>query len=259
VALSGVGGLALLEIESGLMARALERLSGSEPETPAAIASSALEQSLLALSALIAIDACRSASIDRLVPRLVLGGDPAPGSLAVALQIEVGAERGRGLLLVPPAAVVALGSGEGQSSAAARLAIPASLRRGTVSLAFDELSALASGDVVLLDPEPSGSALVFPGGLTAVGGEASGRFQVEEIRMTETQAAYPLTLSVEIARVVVTLGELSRLAPGAVLALDARKDGAVVLRAGERAVARGQLVDVEGALGVRIAELGALP
>ncbi len=56
-----------------------------------------------------------------------------------------------------------------------------------------------------------------------------------------------------------TLGDLARLEPGGALALGVAKDGAVVLRAGERCVARGQLVDIDGALGVRVAQIGERP
>jgi len=113
--------------------------------------------------------------------------------------------------------------------------------------------------VLLLDERDSGEELALPGGLTLRGQLDGSLFHVQEIAMTETQASYPLTLAVEVARVTVTFGELARLERGAVLALDARRDGAVVLRAGDRALARGELVEVDGGLGVRIVELEGQP
>ena len=124
--------------------------------------------------------------------------------------------------------------------------------------AAQDLAALAVGDVLLLDEGAARQQLVVPGGLEVAGRAEGDLFHVEELNMTETQASYPLTVSVEVARVTVTFGELARLEPGSVLPLDIRRDGAVVLRAGERAIARGQLVDVEGALGIRVLELGDL-
>jgi type III secretion protein Q len=261
--LGGIGGTAALEIETGLLARALDRLATRSPRTPAALAASELEQALLALLTLVAIDAATvSPRVDALLPRVAVDGDEAPAEgLAIALDFTVGEDRGRGQLVLPTAALARLGTGTAPepTAAASGVAFDASLRRGTASLALAELAALAPGDVVLVDDGPPRTELVLPGGLALRGSDRDSLFRIEEIRMTEAQAAYPLTLSVEIGRVTVTLGELARLEPGAALPLDARKDGAVVLRAGERAIARGQLVDIEGALGVRIAQVGDLP
>jgi len=66
-------------------------------------------------------------------------------------------------------------------------------------------------------------------------------------------------VTVELARVSLTLGDLSGLEPGGSLPLHAPRDGRVVLRLGDRAVARGQLVEIDGALGVRLDALEALP
>ncbi len=74
--------------------------------------------------------------------------------------------------------------------------------------------------------------------------------------MTETQASYPITLAVEIARVSLTLGALARLEPGSAVPLAAPKAGAVVLRAGDKASARGHLVEIDGGLGVQVTQLG---
>ncbi len=261
ISLGALGATAALEVDAAFLARALERLSRSAPTTPAALAPSGAEQSLLALLALVALEATGASVATVLAPRLALGGGaPAPGAaLAVALDLVAGDDHGTGRLSLPPAALRALGAGPPSPGPAATVRVGASLRSGTVTLAADELAALACGDVLLADVEPGPAELVLPGGLTLRGRAGDETFHVEEIAMTEPRHAYPITLSVEIARVTLTLGELACLEPGAALALGARKDGAVVLRAGEHVVARGQLVDVEGALGIRIAQLGELP
>jgi len=46
--------------------------------------------------------------------------------------------------------------------------------------------------------------------------------------------------------------DLARLVPGGTLPLHLDQRGLVTLRLGERALARGELVDVDGAVGVRI-------
>ena len=263
--LEALGAVAVLEVEARLVARSLERLGGGTPRTPAALAPMPAEQALLDLAALTALDALRGTAAEALAPRLCAGEVPArpdatgAGSspLVVDLELTVGEERGRGRLLVPAAALRALaGPAPEVPQLLADLELSLSLRDGVASLAPEDLAALAMGDVLLLDEGSARQELVVPGGLALLGRAEGDLFHVEELNMTETQASYPLTVSVEVARVTVTFGELARLEPGSVLPLDIRRDGAVVLRAGERAIARGQLVDMEGALGVRILELG---
>jgi type III secretion protein Q len=85
---------------------------------------------------------------------------------------------------------------------------------------------------------------------------------VEEVDMSQPDlagGALPVVLDVELASVPVPLRDLARIAPGAVLLLGLDRDGHVTLRIGERAVARGELVDVDGAVGVRILTLEPPP
>jgi type III secretion system YscQ/HrcQ family protein len=263
LALEALPSAAWLEVEIGLLARTLERVSGTAPRTPAGTAVRDAELRLLELVALVAIDGARCPELDSLGPRLVQG-EPAPvaGGLAVHLELRVGDDRGRGRLVIPADAVAALGQPAGAvppAAASAELMLPASFRSGTCSIAEAELSSLALGDVLLLDEGPARSHLVFPGGLAFHGELEGDRFLVKEVQMTEAQADYPIALSVEIARVTVRLGDLAQLEPGAALPLAVAPEGAVVLRAGERAVARGQLIDLEGSLGVRVTQIGGLP
>ena len=111
----------------------------------------------------------------------------------------------------------------------------------------------------MLDGPAEPAALVFPGGLRANGRLDGEGFHVEETVMTTRLAQIPLTLEVELARVDVPLGDLARLEAGAVLPLGIDRRGLVTLRAGERALARGELVDVDGAVGVRILSLEVTP
>jgi type III secretion system YscQ/HrcQ family protein len=62
----------------------------------------------------------------------------------------------------------------------------------------------------------------------------------------------PIELHVELARFSLPLGELARLAPGDVLTTGRRIGEHVTLRAGTRALAEGELVDVDGEIGVRV-------
>jgi type III secretion system YscQ/HrcQ family protein len=70
--------------------------------------------------------------------------------------------------------------------------------------------------------------------------------------LIRTAADAPIELVVELARFEVPLGELAALAPGAVLGTGRAIGERVTLRAGDRALALGELVDIEGEVGVRI-------
>jgi type III secretion protein Q len=66
----------------------------------------------------------------------------------------------------------------------------------------------------------------------------------------------PVELCIELARIKIALADLANVEPGAVLPLHVGPCDAVVLRIGEELIARGELVDIEGELGVRILSLG---
>lgn len=68
-------------------------------------------------------------------------------------------------------------------------------------------------------------------------------------------SAAPIELTVELGRCSLSLGELSTLRVGEVILSGLPVGGAVTLRAGDRPIARGELVDVEGEVGVRVREL----
>lgn len=74
--------------------------------------------------------------------------------------------------------------------------------------------------------------------------------------LTETVADVPVTLKVEVARLTLSMKELAGLRSGQVLLSGAQIGNEVVLRAGDRAVAAGELVNVEGELAVRLTRVG---
>ncbi len=68
-------------------------------------------------------------------------------------------------------------------------------------------------------------------------------------------APLPLALSVRCGQLKLTLGELTRLSPGAMVMIDNVKPGEALLCHGDYPLARGELVDVEGRLGLQITHL----
>jgi flagellar motor switch/type III secretory pathway protein FliN len=65
----------------------------------------------------------------------------------------------------------------------------------------------------------------------------------------------PIELCIELARFTLPLGELSALRAGEVLSTGRAIGELVTLSAGGRVFARGELCEVDGEIGVRIAEL----
>lgn len=97
-----------------------------------------------------------------------------------------------------------------------------------------------------------------------------GRARNEERRMTrdtttagksgdaiELVGDAPIELRVEIARVSLPLEDLAQLKPGEIVTTGRPLGAEVVLRAGERIIATGELVDVDGEVGVRVLRVGA--
>jgi type III secretion protein Q len=259
--LAALPALAALDVEPALVVRLVDLLAGGPGEIAGATALTPLEHAAAELFALAALDGvCGIASVEEpLAPRLARGAGAAletASALAIELELAAGEVGGRARLLLPASAVRALRTPGAPEGPAQGLRVPASLRAGVAALLPDELEALAPGDVVLFDAPADGAMdLVLPGGARLRGRRDDGGFHLEEMAMTERQAQLPITLEVELARVEISVGELARLEPGAALPLPVDRRGLVTLRAGERAVARGELVEIEGAVGVRILSL----
>jgi type III secretion system YscQ/HrcQ family protein len=259
--LAAIGAGAILEVEPALVVRLVDVLAGGPGAPAGATALTPLESAALQLFALAALDGAATGAVEGVLrPRLARDLPDVAGALAIDVGVAAGDVAGRARVLVPPAALRAFRRAEHAEAPAAGVALPLSLRRGTVTLLAGELDLLAPGDVVVLDdPAPGRAVLVLPGGAALRGRCEESTFVVEEIDMAERTAQLPVTLQVELARIDVPLGELARLEPGFVLTLPIDRSGAVTLRAGERAIARGELVDVEGAVGVRVLSVEVAP
>lgn len=121
------------------------------------------------------------------------------------------------------------------------------------------------GDLLLAERglRPSSATLVAEGGCgVSVSGYLSQEgFHIEEEMMADRhQTVQPvldqLTATLEIAAGTVTLPlkEILGLLPGQVLSLDQRLDQPVAVRVSGRVVGHGELVDIDGILGVRLTD-----
>ncbi|HTV25593.1 MAG TPA: FliM/FliN family flagellar motor switch protein, partial [Polyangiaceae bacterium] len=80
----------------------------------------------------------------------------------------------------------------------------------------------------------------------------------EESELTQIVGETPLVVRVELGSLEMSAAEWAALRPGDVLTSGRRLDEPVVLRTGGREIARGELVDIEGEIGVRITQVVGL-
>jgi type III secretion system YscQ/HrcQ family protein len=156
-----------------------------------------------------------------------------------------------------------------------RLAVPLSLTVGFTSLSLAELASLSAGDALLLEHAAAEQAayLHVPGTRYARSALLDRRSVVlgprvelptthQQVPMNDEHTTRPLNdaqidVSAELARTSLRIFELERLAEGEILQLGVEVGEAVTLRAGDVIIARGELVDVDGRLGVLIRSIGA--
>jgi type III secretion protein Q len=265
VELTALAGHATLAVDCGFAARLAARVAGARGHVPVAASITPAERAVVELAVLGALDGI-AAEIDietALAPRLGLRGSTPVRPLCLELTIAAAGTQGRALLFLPRDALRSLARTAELPEHLGAVAVAGSLRCGVAALEASEVESLRPGDVVILDAPPGESAaLRLPGGVSLRGRLDGDALEVEEVDMSQPDlagGALPVVLDVELASVPVPLRDLARIAPGAVLLLGLDRDGHVTLRIGERAVARGELVDVDGAVGVRILTLEPPP
>jgi type III secretion protein Q len=291
--LGAVGAVAALEIELGFLVAVAGRLSGGEVRVGPATALTRIEEAAFGFLCLVAVAAARGVpAYERLAPRLVdvraeraevlerlEGREP---HLGIELRMDVGGQVGIARLLVP-AGVLQASLQEAPPELPPELppeiavaALSATALAGASHLTPDDLRSLGPGDVVVFDAlhlaegEVHGRARLVtatfeldgelgPNGFTLT--RAVPRafpqeppMQVAPIRV-DSPPPLPVEVEVELTRLRLALSELAALKPGALLALHVSSADPVVLRVGDRAVARAELVQIDGEVGARILAL----
>jgi flagellar motor switch/type III secretory pathway protein FliN len=79
----------------------------------------------------------------------------------------------------------------------------------------------------------------------------------EESELTEIVGKTPVLVRLELGALEMTAAEWAALRPGDVVQCGRRIEEPIVLRAGGREIARGELVDIEGEVGIRITRVGS--
>ncbi len=198
----------------------------------------------------------------------------AKGTVVVPAVVDAGEESFAAALFLP---ANALFDKHGDHPTAFELGALGGLRlrlsviRELIAVSDEELSALRVGDVLLLDSSaraPTGDTdAPLAVTLGAIGGErrvsadlvADGKIVLRFSRpimadpdLSRTLEEAPVVVRVEVGSIELPALEWADLADGDVVKLEQSVGAAVVLRVGSALVAEGELVDVEGTLGVRI-------
>ncbi len=284
-----------IEVEPRLALSAIDRaLGGSAGEaipTPV-VPLSDVERGVVAYLAARALDALDAPwTIAGVVtsPLALAGALGDHGASVWPARVSFGADHGVVRAWLPDRALAMLAASAEAPVPSGLLTLPVDVvvdgARGTLGRA--ELASIREGDVVVLDETwiTTGSAGIgghprarLHGGkrltircalgengivIESVDVDASAPIsEVRKMRDGDTEknvidraGDVPIELAIEIARFALPLAELATLRAGEVLVTGRPVGERVILRAGERAIAEGELVDVDGEVGVRVLAL----
>jgi type III secretion protein Q len=283
--LTDLGSHAVLEVELPFALAVIDRLSGGAGSGSPVTRLTRIEEAAFSFLVLRVLAAIREdALVARFKPHLasvtidperaagVLVGGPC---LAMDLALSVGGATGSARLIIPSSvahgALIDARRVEGTlPEAIGGAAVAGAVRAGLCSLERASFDALSPGDVLVFERlhreqgRLAGAArIVAPtfelhGELVADGlsfTRALERAAPPEVLMSAPQnevVSPPVDVEIELTRVRLQLSDLAGLRPGVVLPLRMAATDPVLLRVGDRVIARAELVDIEGEVGARI-------
>jgi flagellar motor switch/type III secretory pathway protein FliN len=192
-----------------------------------------------------------------------LAVDDAPASgTTIAIDLDAASEPVTVWLDVPHA-LATRARRRGPAAWSERVTLDVVVAIARCAVAAGALGALAVGDVVTVERVVGGVELVLGDGAVAVAaspGAVVGAVATEYVPrdMAIADDAH-LELVVALGTTRLSLRELAELAVGQVVPLGRPLAGPYELRAGGRVLGRGELVDIDGELGVRVVSLGDSP
>ena len=192
--------------------------------------------------------------------------------VAVQLELGIGETQYQGRLLLPSLWLQSKFDAMPEEACPALLAelsiatIPARCLIGTAALPQADAAGLSCGDVVLfpnLAHHPRGlsgsgrliaSSFELQGTFTEAGFTLTRAFErpTQESHMSQVDPTVPVEVEIELTRLRLPLHQLGSVRPGSVLPLHINAAQQVIVRIGDKAVARAELVEIEGEIGARI-------
>ncbi len=289
--LSAVGTVACLELDALSLGAMLARVSGSSKRLALPLALTRLEESAFGWLLLLAVEALRAQPVleNLFAPRLLSVHtnrtealerlDCRKRHLAFQARVDLEGTRGVARLIVPSLAIERACHHDEPPMLGALLPAVGAARLSTriicgrSPLSLTDLGSLGVGDVVVFEDMKSTRGIIsgparlesrtfeLHGELSATGftfTRAVTQSNPEEPSMPNpnpVEVALPVEVEVELTRLQLPVSELATLRPGAVVPLHINSAQPVVLRIGDRAIARAEVVEIDGELGARIIAL----
>lgn len=192
--------------------------------------------------------------------------------LAVQLELGLGETNALARLLVPASWLQArFDALPVEAPPAARdevltATLPATCIIGSALLPHSDAANLAIGDVLFVGVTQEAHGLVGPGRVLTPSFELRGAFTEAGFTLTralerptqenpmsqQVDPSVPVEVEVELTRLRLPLHQLGTVRPGSVIPLHINAAQQVVVRIGDRAVAKAELVEIEGEIGARI-------
>jgi type III secretion protein Q len=291
IELGTLGHLAVLELDLAALSTLLAKVAGSPSRSSVTTRLTHIETAAFGWLCLSALACVRKVELlqNRFSPRLI-GVYTERGEilervdcrmrhLAVELSMKVGETTGAARLLIPApvldAAITDLPEQLTGEIPAEVLCAQISVRSfvGRCVLDARDMAGLQLGDVVVFDALTlSNGVLHGRARLATASFELHGSLGVDGFTLTRAETcahsqpqepvmktkddanlpSLPVEVEVELTRLRIPVSELATLRPGAVLQLRIGATEPVTLRVGDRAVARAELVEIEGEIGARI-------
>lgn len=279
-------GIAVVELDLVAAGALLHRIAGARDAMGPPQKLSSIEEAALGWVVLSALAELRGeASLAPFAPRLlsvtldrgdVLRAlDARRRHLAVQLDLQLGETRCGARVLVPALWVQSKlealpeEAATGLHDAVGLASLPATVIVGSSLLPPNEASSLTVGDVVFIGGvERQSFGLSGPGRLVTPTFELRGSFTemgftlsralprpTQESSMSQIDPSVPVEVEIELTRLRLPLHQLGTLKPGAVVPLHINAAQHVLVRIGDKAVARAELVEIEGEIGARIVSM----
>jgi len=277
----------VLEVDAIATGALLQRIAGTAPANAGVLSLTRIEEAAfgwLLLSTLSAVRADATAA-SRYAPRLLsfhVDRGPVLETLdarrrhvGLEVDVQVGEARGHARLVLPSLWLQATAESLPESTPTelaeeiGAATVEAGCFLGRMQLDPADAGALVPGDVVVFkDVSRDGEVLLGPARLVTKSFELAGDFGAGgftltraterttlETPMSDVDPSLPVDVEIELARLRLPLQQLAVLRPGGVLPLHVNTAQTVLIRIGDKAVAKAELVEIEGEIGARILSL----
>lgn len=277
----------VLEVDAIATGALLQQIAGTKPAQPGPLSLTRIEEAAFGWLLLSTLSALRGleAIATRYAPRLLsFHTDRGPvlerldarrRHVGIELGLALGEQHGHARLLVPALwlqSTVAALPVEAPAELLPEIAaatLDAQCCIGRMELDAADAAALVPGDVVVFkDVTTADGALHGPARLTTSTFELFGDFGADGFTLTRASERSPLEprmstldpsltvdVEIELARLRLPIAQLATLRPGGVLPLHVNAAQTVIIRVGDKPVAKAELVEIEGEIGARILSL----